>query len=179
MLALIISLFSSSGVGSLIGWLGGLLNRKVDLDAKKAEYAYNLALRDKDLAETQAEVAGRIAVADREIDEAKETARGMIESAAYNAMAESYKEQSAPLGGKWAWVDAVSKLIRPFVTLIFVAASLTLSGVVFYQAYRSGVVFTTDTWQAWLDYVVRWVFFQAGVVIGWWFANRPSGRGDK
>jgi hypothetical protein len=176
MLALIVSLFSSSGVGSLIGWVGGLLNRRVDLEAKKAEYQYNLDLRDKDLAETQAEVAGRVAVADKAVEEAEATAAGITEQAAYNAMAASYEEQAKSLGGKWAWVDAVSKLIRPAVTLIFVIASLTISTYIVWKAFESGVTFTVDDWKEWLTYVIQWVFFQAGVVVGWWFANRPSGR---
>lgn len=187
MISLIISLFSSSGVGSLIGWVGGLLNRKVDLEAKKAEYGYNLGMRDKDLAETQAEVAGRVAVADRAVTEVKAvaegniktavaTAEGITEQAAYNAMAESYKEQAQALGGKWGWVDATSKLIRPVVTVAFVIISLAISVYIILKALQSGVTFTVDDWKEWVTYVIHWVFFQAGVVIGWWFANRPSGR---
>lgn len=187
MLSLIISLFSSSGVGSLIGWVGGLLNRRVDLAAKQAEYNYNLQMRDKDFAETQAEVAGRIAVADKAVEEAKvvaegnvqaavATAEGITEQAAYNAMAESYKEQAQTLGGKWSWVDAVSKLIRPLVTIIFVIASLVISIYIVGKAIQGGVVFSVDDWKDWVTYVIHWVFFQSGVVIGWWFANRPSGR---
>jgi hypothetical protein len=176
MLSLIVSLFSSSAMGSLIGWIGGLLNRKIDLAAKKDEYTYNLGMRDKDLEQTQAEVTGRVAVADKAVEEAKATAEGLTEQAAYNAMAESYKEQAKLLGGKWAWVDAASKIIRPLVTVIFVVVSLTISVYIIYKALQSGVTFSVDDWKEWVTYVIRWVFFQAGVVIGWWFANRPAGR---
>lgn len=176
-MSILIGLLSSSGFGSLVGWVGGWLNRRVDLETKKAEYAYNLDNRDKDLAELKEEVAGRVAVADREVETARVNANGVIESAAYNAMAESYKEQATKLGGKWAWVDAYSKLIRPLVTTIFVVVSLTISAYIVYKALNAGVTFTVEDWKEWITYVVHWVFFQAGVVIGWWFANRPSGRG--
>lgn len=176
MLSLIVSLFSTSGVGSLIGWVGGLMNRKIDLAAKQAEYKYSLDMRDKDLAETQAEAAGRVAVAERQTETARATAEGITEQAAYSAMAEGYKEQTHELGGKWAWVDATSKLIRPVVTVLFVSISLGISVYIIHKAIQSGVAFTVDDWKEWVTYVVHWVFFQAGVVIGWWFANRPSGR---
>ncbi|EKD22436.1 MAG: hypothetical protein ACD_86C00004G0006 [uncultured bacterium] len=168
MLTTILALLSSSGVGSLIGWVGGFLNRKVDLQAKTEEYKYNLAIRDKDLEQTKAEIAGQVAVADKQ-----------IEVAAYGAMAESYKEQSNLVGnlkGKWAWVDALSKLIRPIVTIIFLIVSLSLSVYIVIKAYNSGIEFDKEDWKELLEYVIHWVFFQSGVVIGWWFANRPSGR---
>jgi len=172
-----LAILSSTGFGSALGWIGGLLNRTVDLKAKQAEYAFRLADRDKDIEQTKAEVAGTIAVADRSIEEAKIVSGGAVEVAGYNAMSESYKDQASPLPAKYAWVMAFSKLIRPLVTIIFVALSLTLSVYIVYMAIHSGIVFTPDDWAKWLFYVVQWVFFQAGVVIGWWFANRPSGDG--
>jgi len=168
MLTTIVALLSSSGVGSLIGWVGGFLNRKIDLQAKKDEYSYNLSVRDKDLEQTKAEIAGQIAVADKQ-----------IEVAAYGAMAESFKEQSNLVGnlkGKWAWVDALSKLIRPIVTIIFLLTSISLSIYIVTKAYNSGIEFSKEDWKELLTYIVHWIFFQSGVVIGWWFANRPSGR---
>ena len=176
MLSAILAILGSTGFGSTLGWIGGLLNRTVDLKAKQAEYAFELNKRDKDLEQTKAEVAGTVAVADRSIEEAKIVAGGAVAVAGYNAMAESYKDQATPLPAKYAGVMAFSKLIRPLVTMIFVAFSLTLSIYVVYMAMNAGVTFTAAEWGQWLTYVVQWVFFQAGVVIGWWFANRPSGR---
>lgn len=178
-LSVVLAILSSTGFGSALGWIGGLLNRTVDLKAKQAEYTFELAKRDKDILQTKEEVAGNIAVADRSIEEAKIVSAGAVGVAAYNAMSESYKDQASPLPAKYAWVVAFSKMIRPGVTVIFVVFSLILSIYIVVMAMHSGIVFTPDEWAKWLFYVVQWVFFQAGVVIGWWFANRPSGNNDK
>lgn len=172
MIATIIALLSSNAVGSLVGWIGGWLNRKVDLQNRdkdleelKVKNTHELAMRDKDMEQIKIEAEAKVEVASKE-------AEGLIESEAYKAMGASYEEQAKPSG--ITWIDGFSKAIRPFVTVIFTFASLIVSGVIIYLAVKSGVQFTVIEWKEWITYILHWVFFQAGVVIGWWFSNRPS-----
>lgn len=165
MLSTILAILSNSSIGSIIGWVGGLLNRKIDLEAKKFDHQHELLLRDKDLEQTKVELEGKIAVEDRQ-----------IEQTAYGAMAEGFKEQATLIGGKYSWTDAVSKLIRPVTTILFLFFSFFISVYILYTAFNAGISFSPEDWKLWATKILEWIFFQSGVVIGWWFANRPSGR---
>lgn len=163
------SVLGSNAVGSAIGWLGGLLNRKVDLEAKridnedrKAQRDHEQALRRIDIEVMQAEAASRERVASIESE-------GKVRIAEYDALQESYRQESAIPEG------ALAKRVRPLLTLILGLAGITQAGVVLWLAfvvYR--IQLSADQWHDLAMYCVAWVFFQAGVVIGWWFANRPG-----
>ena len=174
-LAIVLKLFGSSSVGSMIGWVGGLLNRKVDLEARrieidleKAKLAQELQMRDKDAAIMQLELAGkeRIAVVQTE---------GAVDVAAYGALAESYKhDQSIEAGPR---MMAFTKFVRPFTTLTFLFASQFMLAAILWSAFVFyDVRFEQAFWAQLVLYAVEWEFFQAALCIGWWFANRPSGR---
>lgn len=165
MLEFLLPILSSSGFGSIIGWAGGLLNRGVDLKAKQAEYGFQLSMRDKDMQEIKLETEKGVAIANLQIEEA-----------GYRAMSESYHEQSNMTG---TWVDAFSKFIRPFCTLVLMFSALGIATYMVYMNIEMGTVVGMDTTTMLVDNAVEWVFFQASVAIGWWFANRPAGRPTK
>lgn len=168
-LAILAKLLGSNAIGSAIGWAGGLLNRKADLEARRLDLedrdrarAHEQALRRIDLEVMAAEAASKERVASIE-------AEGKVQSAAWDALAESYRQEAAIPEG------SLSKRVRPVLTLVFGIAGLVQAGVVLwiaFQAYR--VEFTPAQMHELVQYTVAWVFFQAGLVIGWWFANRPG-----
>jgi hypothetical protein len=163
-------LLGSNVAGSALGWVGGWLQRKQDIEVRKLELldaekarAHEVALRRVDIEIMHAEIAGRERIASIETE-------GKVEAAQFDAIAAGYATQFAGEG----WVSAFSKAIRPFVTLWFVVASSALTIAVIVLAMRSGVEFSPQDWREWLGYVLAWTMFQAGVCIGWWFAVRNS-----
>ncbi len=81
----LLSILGSSAVGSLIGIIGGILNRKADIEAKRLDldhearrWVHEVNLRDKDIEYAKTEAAGRR-------DVAIEEAEGLIESARWEA----------------------------------------------------------------------------------------------
>lgn len=172
--ALILKLFGSSSVGSAIGWVGGLLNRRLDLEAKKLDLAFEgrkleheLAMRDKDAAIMSLELAGKekIAVVQTE---------GATAVAAYTALEASYKHDAEMQAGPR--MQAFSKFVRPFTSMVFLAVSQALIVVILWCAFVwYDVRFEQSFWADLVVYVVSWEFFQASLCIGWYFANRPSG----
>lgn len=165
MVTLILGLLSSAGFGSIIGLVGGIVNRLIDLKAKGLDQSHELKKMDKERELIKEEYEGRKQVVTIE-GEAK------VESAAYDAMAASYSF-AAP-NSKDGWVDKVSKIIRPFLTVAFFFFTI----YVFYKINTLMVEVKVtpspeellNIWKA----VIEWILFQAGVTIGWWFANRPS-----
>jgi len=158
----LLSLLSSGAVGSLVGLIGGYFNRKLDLQAKDKDHAFELAKLDKDLEFMKTEYEQKTRVATIE-GETAETVAG------YNAMAASYSY--APITGD-SGIDKFSKIIRPILTLAFFVFTL----YIFIQV--SSLVNTNPITQEEVAKVyqtlVEWVLFQAGVSIGWWFAMRPG-----
>lgn len=163
MLTSLLTFFSSGAIGSLVGLIGGYINRRLDLESKKMDHKQELDIKDKDLEFMKAEYEQRTKVAEIEV-------AGATEVAGYAAMQESYKYANPTGDGV---VDSFSKIIRPFITLafffltvyIFMQLSQKLSISIISQESMEKVYLT----------VIEWILFQAGITIGWWFANRQSG----
>lgn len=169
-LALLGKLLGSNVAGSALGWVGGWLQRKQDIEVKKLELAdadkaraHEASLRRIDIEIMDREIAGKERIASIE-------AAGKIEASALDAIAKGYETQFSGDG----WVSSFSRAIRPAVTVWFVIASSALTVAVILLATRAGVQFDAADWRQWLGYVLEWTMFQAGVVIGWWFAVRNS-----
>ncbi len=164
MLTFILGLLGSSGFGSVVGLVGGLLNRAVDLKAKAMDQTHELALKEQDLKymDREWEHRGKVAAIEAE---------GRVEAAGYEAMAKSYSF-AAPTS-KDGWVDLATKLVRPILTLSFFVFTI----YVFYQINSkvSGLssLNEKEVLEMW-KFCIQWIFFQAGVSIGWWFAMRPG-----
>lgn len=162
-------ILGSSSIGSAIGWLGGLLNRKVDLEAmrisnedKAAERAHQENLKRIDVEVMKMEAESRERAASIE-------AGARIEVAGWEALQGSYAHDSSLKEGSF------SKLVRPLLTFSFGMASLVMAGVLLWVAFAVyNVRFDDAQWHELVMFVVQWVFFQGGLTVGWWFANRPS-----
>ena len=171
MLSIILGIFGSGGFGSIVGLVGGYLNRKLDIEGKKIDLEDHKAQREHDLLRQEAdrkymesEYAQKIQVAGIETE-------GKIEVAGYSAMENSYGFAApTPADG---WVDKVSKLVRPFITL----ALLLGTTIIFWQVQQlvdKSAMATQAEVIALYKEVIEWIIFQAGVTIGWWFAMRTG-----
>lgn len=164
MLTFLLSLLSSSGFGSFLGLTGGLLNRWADYKFRQQDKEFELLKMDKDLEYMKAEHEHRLKVATVEVE-------GAVEQEAYKALTASY-DFAVPTQED-GWIDDVSKLVRPLLTILFFIFSA-------YVFYRINLLISAkeertsqEVLQLWKQ-CIEWILFQAGVSIGWWFANRPS-----
>lgn len=174
MLTLLTGLLSSSGLGSLIGWAGGAINRWIDLrnrdkdiEVLKLNQAHELAKLDKDKEFMLAEYQQRMQVATIE-GETK------VEAAGYDALTASYGNDKATYGIKS--VDAIRGVVRPVLTILFFVLSCVVFWVVAQYVWTRGVPLTNDQLYELFRYCVYWILFQASVCVGWWFAMRPGNR---
>lgn len=177
MLSVLAGILGSSGFGSLIGWLGGAVNRWIDLKNRdkdiavlQLQQAHELAKLDKEREFMLAEYQQRTQIAAIE-GEAK------VEAAGYEALASSYGNDKATYGN--AWVDGVRGVVRPILTLLFFILSCSVFGVVAQYVWARGVPLTNDQLYELFKYCIYWVLFQASVCVGWWFAMRPGNRPPK
>lgn len=171
MLSFILGMFGSSGFGSILGCVGGLANRFMDLKLKnldiekaKLDNQFELAKMEAETSQLKMEWEAKAQVASIE-------AAGQVDTEAYKAMAASYDNDKATYG--IPWLDAIRGLVRPIVTMIFVGVSLFFAAIVF-KANRANIL----PLESYVK-IIDWLLLEAGVVIGWWFASRPSSQPGK
>lgn len=174
MLSAILGLFGSSGFGGLLGLLGGLVNRWLDLKSKTMDiqlqamkYTHELSLRDKDREMLVTEWEQRSKVASIE-------AEAMIETAGYDALGKSFTADKASYG--IAWVDGLRGVVRPALTFILAGAALLVNLIVLDKLISVWDLLDTKDQLVLATTTVEWVLFQASIAIGWWFAHRPSNK---
>ena len=165
MLTLMLSLLSSAGFGSIMGLVGGIINRFIDIKAKAGEREFELLKLDKERDYMRDEYAARNQIATIE-------AETKVEASAYNALAESYKF-AAPSPDN-DMVDKITRTIRPILTVCFFLFTCIVFGFVTSLVLDSKTSFSSDELLTLWKQIIEWIFFQAGVSIGWWFAMRPG-----
>lgn len=181
----IISLLGSSAVGSLIGGVFALLNKKSDLEVKKLDlehearkWSHELLVKDKDLQYAQIEAAGKKEVAIVEGDSLVESSRFTAIAAAQAADRVDAEELKA--AGKWKWLlvlsSASNKFVRPALTVALAGTAIYVNMLL--------ISFFTAGWQL-MDAAQRydsgmqafaWVTGQAAAVIGYWFVSRNQSK---
>ena len=165
MLAILLSLLSSAGFGSILGLAGGIINRFIDIKAKAGEREFELLKLDKERDYMKEEYAARNQIATIE-------GEARVEANAYTAMAESYKF-AAPTSSNDA-VDKITRTIRPILTVLFFLFTCIVFGYVTFLIGDIKTSFDPNEILTIWKQIIEWVFFQAGVSIGWWFAMRPG-----
>lgn len=172
MITLILSLFSTSGFGALIGWIGGLANRLVDLKAKQMDIEIRKIDHDHERAmvavttdQLKMEWEARAQIASIE-------GQAKVEVAGYDALRSSHEHDRATYG--ILLVDGVRGMVRPALTLIIGTSALAMNWKLLAMLAAVWPTLAADQQLKLTVMAIEWTFFQASVVIGWWFANRPG-----
>ena len=165
MLEILVALFSSSGIGSIIGLAGGLANRWADYKFKAKDQEFELLKLKEDREFMKEEYANRIQITSIEADKD-------VEVAGYKAMEDSYSYAKTDRDD--GFVDKFSKFIRPILTLLFFSASMYIFYELSILVDKIEVPLNSTEVLALYKSSIEWILFQAGVAIGWWFAMRPG-----
>lgn len=165
MLEILLALFSSSGIGSIVGLVGGLANRYADYKFKAKDQEFELLKLREDREYMKEEYAHKIQITSVE-------ANKEIEIAGYEAMEDSYS--FARTTREDGFVDQFSKFIRPLLTLLFFFSSLYIFYEVSLLVSQIDVPLSAPEVLSLYKTSIEWILFQAGVAIGWWFAMRPG-----
>lgn len=173
MLSAILGILGSAGFGSIFGALGGIANRWMDMKAKRLEMEVQAQQNrfDLDKMEKQREFMLEEAAANLRVTQVQTD--GLVEQAGYQAMERSY-DTMKPTGV--GWIDAISQLVRPFLTAAFFAFMVYMW--IELQGRMSAYLAITDSTpkdliDLYID-ITKGIAFQAFACLGWWFAMRPG-----
>lgn len=182
----LLSLLGSSAVGSLLGGVFAIFNRKHELAMKKADqeherggWAHQLQVKDKDIAYAREEAQGRKEVAIVEGEATIEAAR--MGALAQAHAADTLTAEELRAAGKWRGVlvlaDGFRRFIRPAATVALTATALWLSLELIGMLKSSGwAAFTPEQKIDLGKMALNWVFCQAGAALGYWFVSRGNSR---
>lgn len=159
----LVDVFTGSGLASIVGLAGGMVNKYFEAKAKKDQYAYELRMRKYDIEESALERSHEMAIADKNIERAKvegEIKIGTAEMQAFNT-SQRYGQSDK----NW-WV-------RPVVTF-YLLITCTVLFVAVWRAVGGLTSFTNEDLVTLLDYMVRSAIYLAVMCVGWWFGSRPG-----
>lgn len=180
MITAILSLLGSSAIGSIIGGVFALLNRKADVEAKRLDHTHELELRRADMELAKLEAEGRLQVAMVEADGVIEASRMDAIGLAHQADVLDAKQiQAAGKVGGFLLVltDVFRRLIRPVITVILVGAALWLNWMLIERLGAGwSVMEPLQRFEIGMQ-AFAWVTGQASAVLGFWFVARGGASG--
>ena len=155
---------SSSGLGAIVGMVGGFAEKWVDIKAKRMQYNYDLRMREHDIQESSLERTHEINMANKQMERAE--VEGDIKISSIEADAFVASQQSA---GKCELLT----YIRAAITLFMLVVSTALSLLVWDRV--GGIdAMTMDQLTYLLNQIVNTILFLTVTCVAWWFAARAS-----
>lgn len=178
----ILSLLGSSAVGTIIGGVLALMNRRADLKAKeqdqahdRARWVHDLALRGKDIELATLEAKGRLDVAVVEGEAQVESARMAAIAASQAADATSAEELKA--AGRWKWAlvlsSAYRKSMRSILTTLVGGAAVWVNLSLALQFQGQAASADAEL----VHQALSWVSAQASMMFAYWFVARGQATG--
>lgn len=160
----LIGLASSSGLGAIVGMIGGLAEKWVDTKAKALEYRHEAEMRKIDVKESELERAHELAFADKQIERAEVEGDIKIQQIDASAFVESQKSQ-----GRSKLLTYVRASITAFVLL-----AATVLSIIVWNSVGGLDAFDASQLEYLLTRIVEATLFLATTCVAWWFATRPS-----
>lgn len=156
-------IFTSGGLGSIVGLFGGLVSKFAELKKQKAEYSYKIQMAKVSLEETKAEQTHELAIADKYIERAQVEGDLMVEAKEVDAFTESQKNAHKFVG----WLAVV----RPAITAYVLIACSILFAVV-WKTVDGLTTFEPSELKDLLFHMIQAAVFLAVTCTSWWFASR-------
>lgn len=175
MLDAILGIFSSGGMGALVGLFGSVATKWLEYKTIGQKLIFEKEMAQIRTRELELEQQHAIALADKQIDIAKVEGEIQSDIASMAAFVESQKEQSLHYGG---WVDQVRGLMRPIITMFLLTVSTWLMWEVWGRV--DGLTSLEETellalFRSLLDSVT----FLTMTAVTWWFGSRWSQKTPK
>lgn len=182
----ILSILGSSAIGSILGGVFALLNKKSDLEVKRMElehelqkWAHDLELRSADREFAILETQGKKDVAIIEGDSSVEVAR--MKAIAEAQESDKISADEVKAAGKWGWMLVVGMAmrawVRPLATVVLTGAAVYLNWMLIGKLTESWDTLTIDQRYESAMQAFAWITGQAAATLSYWFLSRGPSRG--
>ncbi len=159
----IVDIFTSGGLGSIVGLAGGIASKFTELKAKKAEYDFKVQMGKISLQESKMEHDHELAIADKQMQRAQIEGDLKVEAAEVGAFTESIKSAHK--------VTGFMRFVRPAITAYVLIACSVLFGVVW--ASVDGLkAYSPEELKLLLSDMIKAAIFLTVTCTSWWFASR-------
>ena len=165
----LVSILSSSGLGSIIGLAGGLITKRLEIKALATEMKFKLEQRKLDLQESAQERGHEIDMANKNIERAQVEGQIQVESLEVGAFTESQKNGKA---------DGVLRFFRPLCTSYLLISSTWLFAVVWAAVGGLDSIPKPDL-VVMLLLMVNATIFLTTTCVSWWFGSRGGNIGKQ
>jgi len=167
----LMTVLSSSGLGSIVGLAGGLITKRLELKQAALEMNFELKMRDKDLKEAEHERGHELQMADKMVERAQVEGEIKVEALEVGAFQESQKSNK---------VDGFLRWVRPGITFYMLLASSALFAVVWHKVGGLNSIPSAELVEM-LMMMISAAIFLTVTCVSWWFGSRGGniGKGKK
>ena len=156
------SALSSTGLGSIIGLVGGFASKYIDLKSIKYKNEHEAVMREFDLAESKQERSHEILMAHKQIERAQVEGSIVVEGKSIDAFSASQSNSK---------VEGVLSFVRPIVTAYLLIASTALFITVWRKIGGLDNV-SAEYIMSLLTTMIDACIFLTVTCVSWWFGSR-------
>jgi len=172
----VVDIFSSGGLGGILGVVGGFAAKLMDLKKKKLEIQDRLSMAKIQLQEGEAERAHELAMFGKQGERARLEGEIQQDIQAGDAFIESIRGASKPTGNQF--VDSIKGAMRPIITSILMGFTIWLT-IELWEAVGGLSAFDKTELIAIFKNIVNQIVFLTVMAVSWWYAARPGRLGAK
>ena len=172
----IVDLFSTGGMGALVGMLGSWMTKREQRKNLELTIKRDLQLGELRLKELAAESAHEVQMADKQMERAEIEGEIAIEEAEVDAFAESLKTQARSTGV--VVIDAIRGLMRPVITVFLLVLSTWLAVNVHKMVGGLDSMPGNELFDLY-KLIIQQLIFLTVTAVTWWFGSRPQRSATK
>jgi hypothetical protein len=175
-MAALLSLFTSTGFGGIVGILGSWLTKREERKNLELKYEHDFKMAELRRDEIKLESAHELAMADKQMERTQVEGNIALGEAELSAFQEGLREQNKTYGIKF--VDGVRGLMRPLITLYLLAIATMLTYKINELVGGISTLPIDELINTYKD-VINQMLFLTATAVTWWFGSRPSSGRDK
>ena len=168
----LVSIFSSSGLGAIVGLFGSWLTKREERRNMELKYEYDVKMAEIRKSEAALEFNHELALADKQIERAQVEGEIQRDVGELNAFTQGLKEQQLMYNVKF--VDAIRGLMRPLITIyLLVIGTYVAINIGGYVGGIESAITGPEMIEMYKDTIGQ-VMFLLTTAVTWWFGSRPS-----
>lgn len=172
----VVDIFSSGGLGAIVGAAGGIASKWQELKLKKLELQDKIAMARIRKGEAESEQSHELAMADKKMERAQTEGAIQAELKAGDAFIESIKDASKSTG--IPIIDGIKGLMRPVITSLLLITTIWLMWEIWDKVGGLDSLGQTDLVDLFKT-IVNQVVFLTVMAVSWYYAARPGRIGTK